>query len=183
MAKSDRYHHGNLRQACLEGARAMLEEDGSGTISLREVARRAGVSPAAPYRHFKDREDLLRALAADALATMRKKAAGGGPAEVGAVVGSFSRDHPVWFGLLCARLARGGDESIAIGLAEFLDSVSPEAQAEATRAFGIALLEAGLRGVPEGRSKPEPSRRPARQEPAPAATGPAGDWTLPTELL
>lgn len=59
------YHHGNLREALLEAARETLAETGPAGLSLREVARRAGVSPGAPYRHFADREALLAAVATD----------------------------------------------------------------------------------------------------------------------
>jgi AcrR family transcriptional regulator len=57
------YHHGDLRAACLRAALELLEEEGGG-LSLRAVARRAGVSPTAPYRHFADREALVSAVAA-----------------------------------------------------------------------------------------------------------------------
>jgi AcrR family transcriptional regulator len=57
----DSYHHGDLRAACLRAARELLEEDGSAALSLRAVARRAGVSPSAPYRHYADRDTLLAA--------------------------------------------------------------------------------------------------------------------------
>ncbi len=67
MAKSDRetpYHHGDLRQALIDGALALInEKKDARTLSLREVARRAGVSNAAPYRHFADKDALLAALA------------------------------------------------------------------------------------------------------------------------
>ncbi|MEU8140253.1 helix-turn-helix domain-containing protein, partial [Streptodolium elevatio] len=49
---SGSYHHGDLRTACLRAARDLLEEDGSAALSLRAVARRAGVSTGAPYRHY-----------------------------------------------------------------------------------------------------------------------------------
>ncbi|MEU8325585.1 TetR/AcrR family transcriptional regulator [Nonomuraea sp. NPDC048881] len=58
------YHHGDLRAACLRAARELLEEDGAAGLSLRAVARRAGVSPTAPYRHFADRDALVSAVAA-----------------------------------------------------------------------------------------------------------------------
>lgn len=57
------YHHGDLRQALLDTALAMLAADQNWTFTLREVARRTGVSHAAPYKHFRDREELLRELA------------------------------------------------------------------------------------------------------------------------
>ncbi|MEU7962986.1 TetR/AcrR family transcriptional regulator [Streptomyces sp. NPDC049097] len=58
------YHHGDLRAACLRAARELLEEDGSAGLSLRAVARRAGVSATAPYRHYADRDALVSAVAA-----------------------------------------------------------------------------------------------------------------------
>ncbi|RRQ88724.1 TetR/AcrR family transcriptional regulator [Streptomyces griseofuscus] len=61
---SGTYHHGDLRAACLRAARELLEEDGAAGLSLRAVARRAGVSAAAPYRHFADRDALVSAVAA-----------------------------------------------------------------------------------------------------------------------
>ncbi|MYW21246.1 TetR family transcriptional regulator [Streptomyces sp. SID2955] len=61
---SGTYHHGDLRAACLRAARELLEEDGSAGLSLRAVARRAGVSATAPYRHYADRDALVSAVAA-----------------------------------------------------------------------------------------------------------------------
>ena len=57
------YHHGDLRRALLATARRQLERDGPNSSSLRGMAREAGVSPAAPYYHFDDRDALLAALA------------------------------------------------------------------------------------------------------------------------
>ena len=53
------YHHGDLRNGLLEAARAILEEQSLSALTLRAVARRAGVSHAAPYRHFPNHEALL----------------------------------------------------------------------------------------------------------------------------
>jgi AcrR family transcriptional regulator len=58
------YHHGALRSALLAAAESLLEERGLDRFSLRETARRAGVSPAAPAHHFKDSRGLLTAIAA-----------------------------------------------------------------------------------------------------------------------
>jgi AcrR family transcriptional regulator len=57
------YHHGDLRNALLLAAEQLLAEQGAASLSLRAVAKRAGVSHAAPYRHFRDKAALLRALA------------------------------------------------------------------------------------------------------------------------
>jgi AcrR family transcriptional regulator len=59
------YHHGDLRAAILRAAGDILEEQGVAALSLREAARRAGVSHNAPYRHFAERDQLLAALAAE----------------------------------------------------------------------------------------------------------------------
>lgn len=58
------YHHGDLRNALLVVAEDLLRQRGVAGISLREVAKQAGVSHTAPYRHFRDKEQLLQALAA-----------------------------------------------------------------------------------------------------------------------
>ncbi|MBT1098053.1 TetR/AcrR family transcriptional regulator [Streptomyces sp. Tu102] len=58
------YHHGDLAAACVTAALALLEEGvPSSGLSIRAVARRAGVTPAAPYRHYADRDALLSAVA------------------------------------------------------------------------------------------------------------------------
>ncbi|WP_338332470.1 TetR/AcrR family transcriptional regulator [Acetobacter sp. LMG 32666] len=61
--KDRSYHHGDLRRALIDTALDMLATDQNWTFTLREVARRTGVSHAAPYKHFRDREELLRELA------------------------------------------------------------------------------------------------------------------------
>jgi AcrR family transcriptional regulator len=58
------YHHGNLRETLLQGAVRVIAELGPAAFTLREVARRAGVSHNAPYRHFRDKDALLAAVAA-----------------------------------------------------------------------------------------------------------------------
>jgi AcrR family transcriptional regulator len=63
MKSRETYHHGDLRQALIEEAIALIAEQGVSNWSLREVARRIGVSHTAPYRHFADRDALLAAVA------------------------------------------------------------------------------------------------------------------------
>ncbi|MEM1399100.1 MAG: TetR/AcrR family transcriptional regulator [Pseudomonadota bacterium] len=53
------YHHGNLKTALVEATLALIEEKGPTGFTFADAARKAGVSPAAPYRHFKDREQLI----------------------------------------------------------------------------------------------------------------------------
>ena len=59
------YHHGNLRQALIDGAVSWIREYGAAKLSLRGLARQLGVSQAAPYRHFEDKVSLLSAVASD----------------------------------------------------------------------------------------------------------------------
>lgn len=59
------YHHGNLRRALLGAALAIVATDGIAGLSLRDVARRLGVSHQAPYRHFRDKRAILDAIAAE----------------------------------------------------------------------------------------------------------------------
>ena len=65
------YHHGKLKEALVEAALGLAEEVGVEGVTVREAARRAGVSPAAPFRHFPDREALLTAVATEALRRFR----------------------------------------------------------------------------------------------------------------
>ena len=58
------YHHGDLRNALIAAALAAVEQDGPDAVSLRDLAQNLGVSRAAPYRHFEDRDALLAAVAA-----------------------------------------------------------------------------------------------------------------------
>jgi len=117
-----RYHHGDLRNALLEASLALVAEQGVEAFSLREAARAVGVSPAAAYRHFEDKDALLAALAADAfgrLALGMERAISRAPGEPGsrahaaaafAAVGQayveFAVQHPshfrVMFGPWCA---------------------------------------------------------------------------------
>lgn len=58
------YHHGDLRDALLDGAIELLDAEGVHAVTLREVARRVGVSHSAPYHHFADKDALLAAMTA-----------------------------------------------------------------------------------------------------------------------
>jgi len=78
MHKQGRYHHGHLRQALLDAGLQLATERGINGFTLREVARQAGVSPAAPYHHFPHKAALVEALAVqsfEALATALRGAA------------------------------------------------------------------------------------------------------------
>src|SRR5260370_1504982 len=57
------YHHGNLKEALLQAALGLIAEKGAAGFTFADAARMAGVSPAAPYRHFRDRAELLSSIA------------------------------------------------------------------------------------------------------------------------
>jgi AcrR family transcriptional regulator len=75
------YHHGDLRRALIDAARRLLEAEGPAALSLRAVAREAGVSPAAPYHHFKDKDALLDAVAQQGWAELSESLNGSGGAD------------------------------------------------------------------------------------------------------
>ncbi len=97
------YHHGNLRSELLRHAEALIAEDGPSALSLREVARRVGVSHAAATHHFGDKAGLLTALAVDgleALAAELTAASGRGFLEVGVAYVRFAVDRPGAFAVM-----------------------------------------------------------------------------------
>lgn len=63
----DSYHHGDLRAQLIEATRRLVELKGPDHLSVSEASRLAGVSTAAPYKHFKNKDDLLRAVAFDGM--------------------------------------------------------------------------------------------------------------------
>jgi AcrR family transcriptional regulator len=65
-ARPKPYHHGDLRRVMIEAALGLAEEGGPQAVSVREAARRAGVSAGAPFRHFADRDALMTAVAEEA---------------------------------------------------------------------------------------------------------------------
>lgn len=74
MAEAEkRYHHGNLREALLETAFGLVDVQGADRVSMRALAREAGVSSAAPFRHFADKQVLLEAVARKAAAELERK--------------------------------------------------------------------------------------------------------------
>ena len=101
-----RYHHGDLSRALVQAGRRILENEGPQALSLRAVAREAGVSPAAPYHHFKDKSDLLEAIAKEgwmelgvAVARARAQApdARAAMTNIGVAYVCFARDNPALY--------------------------------------------------------------------------------------
>jgi len=105
-AEARPYHHGDLRRALIDAARRILEAEGPSALSLRAVAREAGVSPAAPYHHFKDKGELLDAVAMEGwemLDEVIAKAKAGAASvaealdEIGVSYVCFARENPALY--------------------------------------------------------------------------------------
>jgi AcrR family transcriptional regulator len=71
--KSGAYHHGDLKAQLVEATRALVEEHGPDRFSVAQACRLAGVSTAAPYRHFETRQDMLDAVSEDGLRRMHTR--------------------------------------------------------------------------------------------------------------
>src|ERR1700730_2207328 len=140
------YHHGDLRAACLSAALELLEEGGTTALSLRAVARRAGVSPAAPYRHYDDREALVSAVAAVGYRELAERLAAAHPApstpeqlaSVGVAYVEFALERPALFRMMFGEPCdRDNDERVAataavsLYLRELVARCFPQADAEA----------------------------------------------------
>ena len=96
------YHHGSLRDAILESAARMVEKEGVHALSVREAARRAGVSHNAPYRHFPDRDALLGALAAEGMTKLLKELGHRSGRELAEAYVRFALSRPQLFRLMFA---------------------------------------------------------------------------------
>lgn len=103
------YHHGDLRTALLTAAATIVRRDGAAGFSLREAAREVGVDPAACYRHFRDRQTVLLALAQQGFERLAAAMAAasddvGDPLaallRIGRVYVGFAREHPADFRIM-----------------------------------------------------------------------------------
>jgi AcrR family transcriptional regulator len=119
------YHHGALRQALVAEALALIADEALESVSLREVARRAGVSHAAVYRHFPDRAGLIAAVGTEgmwelaaALEEVERASEGESPAErlveLGASYVMFAQRQPAHFRAMFAREVAGKSEHPAL---------------------------------------------------------------------
>jgi AcrR family transcriptional regulator len=108
MSSRATYHHGDLRAALVRAAMELLEQGGETALSLRAVARHAGVSPAAPYRHYADREALVSAVAAVGYRELAERLAAAHPspstpdqlASVAVAYVQFALDRPALFRIM-----------------------------------------------------------------------------------
>lgn len=141
---ADTYQHGNLRHALIQAGLRLLSEGGVHTLSLRAAAHLAGVSHAAPYRHFADKEALVAAIAEEGFvlfaSRLRASVAPMGGAsviqrlhEMAAAYVSFAQEHPDY-----VRVMFGGVVDKA--------RMPPSLLAAGQAAYGVlrALVEEGL---------------------------------------
>ena len=151
--RNGNYHHGDLRNALREAARAILEEDGLAALSLRAVARRVGVSHAAPYRHFPNHEALLADLAVEGFSELRGAVAVAGAAEgtradkiaaIGAAYMRFAAQRPALARLMFGpQMPNRGDFPM-------LGSAADAVGEEITRAVGESALGLAAWGAVHG---------------------------------
>lgn len=163
------YHHGDLRTALIDAATRLVAKEGALQVSLREIAREAGVSHAAPYHHFPDREALLAEVAVggfEALGrVLRRGAQDAGEPDMltrlqgaGVAYVEFAVENPqvyrlMFGGLLADRsrypgLEAAADEAFGVlldllgrgGAADDLDAVNPVALATWSTVHGLASL-------------------------------------------
>ena len=155
-SEKPRYHHGDLHAALLSAATDLLEEDGAG-LSLRAVARRAGVSPTAPYRHFADKEALEDELAAQGFADLKQRLGAAGPqpvtldlerfAQIAVSYVRFALDRPAVFRLMFGTPCTNTQDVRTAAAAEVHEFVMacvseafPQADAEALATAGWSLV-------------------------------------------
>ena len=170
------YHHGDLKRALLDAAVTLLRTEGVEALTLRAVARAAGVSPTAPYRHFADRRALIGAVAeegfrqlGEALGSAMASAEGRpGFRQVAVAYVRFAHEHPaeyrVMFGAEVAKTdelpglqqtSRGVLAGVAAGLrglqaAGLVGSGDPDMMALAAWASLHGLVMLSLDGQTEG---------------------------------
>ncbi|MBU60048.1 MAG: TetR family transcriptional regulator [Alcanivorax sp.] len=153
MKSVSTYHHGNLRPALVEEGLALLAEKGGDGFSLRELARRVGVTANASYRHFANKDALLLALAAEGFRRLRAaqeaaEAAADGPGRQLVAGGlsylRFAHANPALFRLMFSGAAaahRSGDND---------DPELTEASAAAFETLRQAVARTGLAGDDDG---------------------------------
>jgi len=118
------YHHGKLRQALIDAALELAQQSGPQRVSVREAARRLGVSPAAPFRHFPNRRALMTAVAEEGSERLRievKKCLArekGGPLARLRSIGTgyllWAQRNPAHFGIASARDQIDVDGSVSL---------------------------------------------------------------------
>lgn len=139
------YHHGDLPAHLIAAVRDLVESHGPDGFSVAEAARRAGVSSAAPYKHFKDRSEILRGVVSEAMDRLRAAMEAGAAAHP---VGSIEAVAAV--GLAYVTFARSGPGvfRLVFGLTEGHEN-APDLQAKGQGCFGVVVrATAACLGLP-----------------------------------
>ncbi|MDX5577291.1 TetR/AcrR family transcriptional regulator [Streptomyces griseus] len=172
------YHHGDLRRAILTAALDVITTEGPAALSLRDLARRAGVSHAAPAHHFKDRTGLLTAVAAEGYALFADALTGAPDLrERGVAYVRFAATHPAHFQVMFQPdLYRTDDPDLLAARTRATDALragvsdlAPAGRGEDDRLAGVAawslahgfatlLLTGNLSDAMEGRDPEEAFR-------------------------
>jgi AcrR family transcriptional regulator len=119
------YHHGDLRRVLIDAALQLVDEGGADAVSVREAARRAGVSPGAPFRHFPSRNALIHAVAEEAQRRFRaeiEQALAGAPADdplgrfrrIGLAYLRWAMRNPTHFEIISSRRLFDHDDADAV---------------------------------------------------------------------
>ncbi|MBL8991699.1 MAG: TetR/AcrR family transcriptional regulator, partial [Spirochaetia bacterium] len=133
--KADSYHHGDLKKALIQAALKILASEGSRGMTLRQVAKKAGVSHAAPYAHFKHKEALLAEVAEEGFrlfsealeaAASKKLPPWESFLKIGEAYIDFSRKHPAHFDLIFSDAVPICDDY-------------PDLKRESERSFGVLM--------------------------------------------
>lgn len=144
------YHHGQLHEALIVAGTAALEETGSTDISLRETARRAGVSPTATYRHFASKEALLNAIAGRGFSDLEQRftETQGGLSEFGHAYIDFARGRPAMFRLMFGGTFSSGTfskDGRKVGHGSFIALIDAIAQSSRLPADDPVVLRRAVR--------------------------------------
>jgi AcrR family transcriptional regulator len=146
-----------LRGAVLEEAGKILEEEGLGALSLRQVARRAGVSHNAPYRHFPDRDHLLAALVEEGFRMFADELTKRPRREMGEAYVEFALAHPQRFRLMFGGTVKleNRDRRAYEALLQSFSDLGDDAQYAAAAAWSLVhgLAQLLLDGHFEGRER------------------------------
>jgi AcrR family transcriptional regulator len=134
------YHHGELRQTVLQAAGDILEKEGLEALSVRELARRAGVSHNAPYRHFPDRASLHAALAAEGFEMLGHALQSRLRREMGEAYVEFALAHPQRFRLMQGQRDRRAYEGLLKSFADLGEDARYAAVAAWALVHGLSHL-------------------------------------------
>ena len=143
MSSRDTYHHGDLKATILSEAAVLVAERGADGLSLRELARAAGVSHAAPAHHFTDRRGLFTALATEGFRMLAEALTGARPDFLDAALAyvRFALDHPGHYEVMF-------DKSL-------YDATDPELVAAETAAGTELSAGVGTLGDPRAKDDPQ----------------------------